>query len=314
MKGSNTAIIWKEEFLDHDTGMHPESLERLIAIRDRLEKTSYYNNLIRPDVTTASLDELAEIHDQNYILTLKEICDRKRSGFLDPDTPYSQGTFSAASLAAGSGIELSNLVWDGKCKNGIALVRPPGHHAIREEAMGFCFFNNIAIAARNLQKRGAKKILILDWDVHHGNGTESAFYEDDSVFFISLHQFPFFPGTGRETDTGRGKGLGATLNCPLPRGSQESDYKKEFQEKINPAIDRFQPDIILVSAGFDAHKDDPLGGMDLTTSSFENFTEWVLAKANEHCQGKLVSFLEGGYNLTALAESVEAHISVLADQ
>ncbi|MCZ8239758.1 MAG: histone deacetylase [Leptospiraceae bacterium] len=311
MIGNQTALIWKEEFLEHDTGLHPEKKERLTAIHNRLVKTSYYANLQRPDVVAAPLDVIAKIHNSNYILSLQELCEKKRSGFIDADTPYSQGTFHAASLGAGAAISLADTVWSGKAQNGIALVRPPGHHAVEESAMGFCFFNNIAICSRYLQKLGAKKIFIIDWDVHHGNGTEASFYEDDTVFFSSLHQYPFYPGTGKASNIGRGRGEGTNLNCPLPRGSIEDDYIKEFQNKIFPAMDEFGPDIILISAGFDAHKDDPLGGMELHSTSFEKFTRLIQDKAKEHCGGKIISFLEGGYDLKALSDSVEAHVSVL---
>jgi len=313
MKGNQTALVWKEEFLQHETGLHPEKKERLLAIRDRLEKTGYYKNLLRPEIYPATIEDLVSVHEPAYVDQFREKCAKGRAGFMDPDTPYSEGTFQAALLASGAGICLSDLVWEGKAQNGLALVRPPGHHAFEEGAMGFCFFNHIAIAARYLQRKGAKRILILDWDVHHGNGTESIFYDDGSVYFISLHQYPFYPGTGHSADRGVGEGLGKNLNCPLPRGSGESAYKREFFEKIFPEIDAFQPEIILISAGFDAHKNDPLGGMELTEGSFENFTWWIQEKANEHCQGRVVSFLEGGYDLRALADSVEAHLSVLAD-
>lgn len=313
MIGNQTALIWKEEFLEHETGLHPEKKERLIAIHNRLVKTSYFSQLQRPDIRPATLEEISSIHNASYVNSLQVLCEHNGSGFIDADTPYSQGTYKAASLAAGAGLALADSVWNGKATNGLALVRPPGHHAVQENAMGFCFFNSIAICARHLKKLGAKKILILDWDVHHGNGTESSFYEDDSVFFISLHQFPFYPGTGRASDRGRGRGLGFTLNCPLPRGSKESDYKSEFNNKIFPAIDQFSPEIILISAGFDAHIEDPLGGIDLTTASFENFTKWIKKKAEDHCGGKIISFLEGGYDLKALSESVEAHLNVLVD-
>lgn len=314
MKGKNTALIWKEEFLKHDTGLHPERVERLIAIQNRLQETDYFSRLIRPNPLPASPEDIALVHNPVYIRNLRELSMHNRSGFMDPDTPYSQGTFQAASLASGAGILLADMVWKGECKNGIALLRPPGHHAVEESAMGFCFFNHVAIAAKHLQKIGVKRILILDWDVHHGNGTEATFYEDDSVLFVSIHQYPFYPGTGSSEDIGRGKGKGFTLNCPLPRGSLESKYREEFDNKIFPKIDEFQPEIILVSAGFDAHKDDPLGGMELSTSSFENFTRWIVEKANQHCGGKILSFLEGGYDLKALADSVEAHTAVFAEQ
>lgn len=312
MNGTKTAIIWREEYLEHRTGMHPERSERLTAIRERLLKTSYYAGLAQPRPRVASHEEIALIHDPAYIAQLEESCEKKKMGFIDSDTPFSQGTYSAASLAVGAGLTLSDLVWKGEIERGLALVRPPGHHALEDTAMGFCFFNNIAVTAKYLKSLGARKILILDWDVHHGNGTQDVFYEDDSVFFVSLHQFPYYPGTGSAGQAGRGQGTGYTLNCPLPRGSVESDYLECFQEKIFPAWDAFCPEIVLISAGFDAHRDDPLGGMELGTSAFETFTRLVVDKAREHSQGRILSFLEGGYDLHALAESVEVHASVLA--
>jgi acetoin utilization deacetylase AcuC-like enzyme len=304
-------MILRDEFLEHDTGLHPEKKERLTAIRDKIERTSYFSRLLRPEPRIARREEIATIHSPNYMEDLEEICRKKRSGFLDPDTPFSEGTYQAACLAAGSGLTLADLVLSGKAKNGMALVRPPGHHAIRESAMGFCFFNSIAVTANYLKSKGLKRIMIIDWDVHHGNGTESAFYEEEEVFFVSLHQFPFYPGTGRKEDRGRGKGLGKNLNCPLPRGSRESDYQREWESEIFPALDEFGPEFILISAGFDAHKSDPLGGMELESRSFENFTTQVMKKAKEHCGGRVISFLEGGYDLSALAESVELHLGVL---
>ncbi len=178
----------------------------------------------------------------------------------------------AALLAAGSGVHLADAILDGRLRNGFAMVRPPGHHAESDFAMGFCIFNNIAITARYLQSKGIKKNLILDWDVHHGNGTQHMFYDDPNIYFISFHQFPFYPGTGSESERGIGAGFGTTLNFPLPRGSVEADYLKKF-ERIEQEMEEFLPDFILVSAGFDAHKADPLGGMNLSTKSFELFLE-----------------------------------------
>lgn len=313
MKGSRTAIFWDNRFLNHNTGFHPEKKDRIISILERLETTGYFKNCIQPKPEPAPIETIALVHDIKYIQELQMLCEQGKSGYMDPDTPFSQGTFEAAQLAAGAAIQLADMVWSGQVENGIALVRPPGHHALYSHAMGFCFFNNIAIAAKYLESKGASRIFIIDWDVHHGNGTEACFYENGKVYFSSIHQYPYYPGTGSSEDRGRGEGLGKNLNCPLPRGSGESAYKKVFYEKIFPELDEFQPEIILISAGFDAHKEDPLGGMELTTNSFENFTWWIKEKAKEHCKGKIVSLLEGGYDLTALADSVEAHVSVLAE-
>ncbi|HMV43490.1 MAG TPA: histone deacetylase [Leptospiraceae bacterium] len=306
-----TALAYREEFLDHETGQqHPENYQRLVSIINKIKSTSYYSELIQPEIREATEDEIATIHSSAYIKDFQKRV-KQGVGYFDGDTPYSSGSFKAATLASGSGIALADVILRGEADNGIALVRPPGHHAEKYHAMGFCMFNNIAITAKYLQSKGIQKIFILDWDVHHGNGTENSFYADDTVFFASTHQYPFYPGSGAETDIGTGKGKGFNLNIPLSRGSSNEDYLNAFTEKIVPAIDRFQPDFILVSAGFDAHKDDPLGGMNLTSSVYERFTDIIRKKAEEHCKGKLISFLEGGYNLSALADSVEAHIAAL---
>lgn len=305
------AVSTTDFFLKHETGSsHPESKERLTSIIQKLERTDYYSKLLKLNPREATKEEVSLIHEISYIHSFEKKS-KQGSGYFDADTPYSEDSYKAACLAAGAGLELADAILQNKIKTGMALVRPPGHHAEREHAMGFCMFNNIAITAKYLQSKGLKKILILDWDVHHGNGTENSFYEDDTVFFISTHQYPFYPGTGSEKDLGEGKGKGYNLNIPIQRDSIDSDYRKVFKDSIIPAIDNFMPDIILISAGFDAHKDDPLGGINLTTSGFETMTEIIKRKAEELCGGRIISFLEGGYNLQALAESVEAHISVL---
>lgn len=307
---SVTALAYREEFLDHETGHHPENFQRLVSILKKIQSTSYFSKLIQPEIREASEAEIETIHSNAYIKDFQKRV-KQGAGFFDGDTPYSPGSYKAAALASGSGIVLADTILNGEANNGIALVRPPGHHAEKYHAMGFCMFNNIAITAKYLQSKGIQKIFILDWDVHHGNGTENSFYSDDTVFFASTHQYPFYPGSGAENDKGSGKGVGYNLNIPLGRGSSNEDYLNAFQEKIVPAIDKFQPEFILISAGFDAHKDDPLGGMNLTTSVFERFTDIIRKKAEEHCKGRLISFLEGGYNLSALADSVEAHIAAL---
>ena len=305
-----TGICTHPIFLEHDTGLHhPESSQRLESIYKILKEKSYYNDLLQVSPIHAKEEDITRIHS---IAHYNNILHRKgKSGYLDGDTPYSEKSVEAALMAAGAGITLADKILEGECKNGMLLLRPPGHHAEPENAMGFCIFNNIAITAKYLQNKGLKKILILDWDVHHGNGTEDSFYEDDSVYFISTHQYPFYPGTGKASDTGEGKGRGYNLNLPFARGSSDQDYLKIFGEKILPAIESFEPEFILISAGFDAHKRDPLAGIELSTTAYEKFTSMICKTANEICSGRILSFLEGGYDLEALGESVEAHISVL---
>lgn len=308
----STGIAYTDSFLEHETGAgHPECKERLISIISHLKSKSYFSELVSIPILKSPEDPILKLHTEEYVERIKQI--QGKNGYLDGDTPYSPGTSESAFLAVGAGIGLVDKVLDGEIQNGLALVRPPGHHAEEDHAMGFCLFNNIAIAARHIQSRGKQKIFILDWDVHHGNGTQNSFYEDDSVFFCSLHQFPFYPGTGRSSEIGEGKGKGCTLNIPLARGSGIFEYRSAFLNQVIPALEKFVPDFILISSGFDAHKMDPLAGMELPTKAFEEFTHLIKEKAKEFCKGNLVSFLEGGYNVEALAESVEVHLSVLRD-
>jgi len=297
-------------FLEHDTGYgHPENANRLRAIRERLEKT------VGPRFTKlqrrfANPEEIESIHAGSYVRALKEFC-LNDGGYLDGDTPVSRASYDAAMLAAGAGIEAAEKIKSGEITSALLLVRPPGHHSLADRAMGFCLFNNIAICARYLQKIGFAKIAIVDWDVHHGNGTQDAFYSDPSVFFISLHQYPFYPGSGAARETGRGAGEGFTLNVPLAGGSGDSEYRSAFEKIVLPGLDHFAPDFILISAGFDAHRDDPLANMNLTAKSYQWMSAKLLDVAKTHCGGRMISFLEGGYNLGALADSVEAHAETL---
>ncbi|TGM79805.1 histone deacetylase family protein [Leptospira bouyouniensis] len=307
-----TGIAFHESFLDHKTGPgHPEThvrLESILeAISDLPSEFFHWNKSFKE----APLSLISEIHDPNYVRLVAKVCEEKGSGYLDGDTVFSPNTFKAASLAVGAGVALAQDILDGKLKNGMALVRPPGHHAESDHAMGFCLFNNIAITAKYLQSQGIKRILILDWDVHHGNGTQHQFYEDESVYFVSLHQYPFYPGTGSEKERGQGKGFGTTLNLPMARGSEEKQYLDQFS-LIHKEMERFQPEFVLVSAGFDAHKNDPLAGMNLKTVSYEHMTNEVKEISRVHSGGKLLSFLEGGYDFQALSESVKVHLETLA--
>lgn len=309
-----TAIALEDIFWEHDTGAyHPETSRRLTAIREKIEKTSYFSGLLRPKINPATIEQISAVHAKDYVLRFQDMV-KKGSGYFDPDTPYSEKSFEAASIAAGSGITLVDSIVNGEAQNGLAIVRPPGHHAEQNRAMGFCMFNNIAIAARYIQSKGFPKVLIVDWDVHHGNGTEHAFYEDDSVFFVSLHQYPFYPGTGSANDKGDGKGLGYTLNVPMQAGTGDGTFLGKFEKQVLGAIDSFVPDFILVSAGFDAHQNDPLGGLSLSTSAYQKMSELLKQKAKEYCNGRILSFLEGGYDLRALSESVEVHLSVFVSE
>ena len=308
---SKTGIVTDKIFLEHDTGLgHPESKARLESILLFMQSKNYTKDLINIEAKNASEEDICKVHSIAHYNKIKSLSEKK--GYLDGDTPYSPKTTDAALKGAGAGFELVDRIINRELENGMVLVRPPGHHAERDHAMGFCIFNNIAITAKYIQKKGFKKIAIIDWDVHHGNGTENTFYDDDSVLFISTHQYPFYPGSGSESDTGTGKGRGYNINIPMQRGSGISEFIKEFDNKIIPSLENFIPDFILISAGFDAHINDPLANLELTTKSYEIFTEKLMSIAKQYCENRIISFLEGGYDLKALSESVEAHISVLA--
>jgi len=310
-----TAFAYHPVFLDHDSGSgHPERPGRLRAILERLEQSDLLNQLVHLTPTEASVEHITRIHSPDHVDHIAYLSELGRLVPETPDTLVSPATYQAARVAVGAVLQAAEAVVEGRADNAFCAVRPPGHHAEHEQAMGFCYFNNIAVAARYLQERhGVEKVAIVDWDVHHGNGTQHSFEEDPSVFFFSVHMHSpfFFPGTGAREEQGRGQGLGATLNVPLPSGQGDAEYLRVFQEELRPAIDRFQPDFILVSAGFDAHYADPLAGMRLSEEGFGKLTQEVVEMAADHCQGRLVAGLEGGYDLEALAASVERHLQVL---
>lgn len=304
------AIYTNDLFLKHDTGMmHPESSRRLEAIVNRMQKSGSYSRFASLEPRYATKEEIASIHGSDYIDVVEMYSSRGRP--LDGDTITSEQSYAAATMAAGAGLAAADAIHSGDIKRAVLLVRPPGHHSLPARAMGFCLFNNVGITARYLQSLGYKRPAILDWDVHHGNGTQDIFYRDPSVLFISLHQFPFYPGTGSAAEIGTGEGKGYTLNIPVSSGTEEPTYREAFEESITPRLEEFAPDILLISAGFDAHEKDPLASVELTTGSFEWMSQWALDFASTHCDGRIVSFLEGGYHLEALAESVEVHATTL---
>ncbi|MFQ5797724.1 MAG: histone deacetylase [Bacteroidota bacterium] len=307
-----TGFAYHDDYLKHDTGwMHPETRKRLTAVVEHLRKTELWKDLqhIAPEPINRQL--LATVHSEEYVEFIYRAC---RSGVevLDQgDTHVCRDSYQVALRAAGGVVRAVDEVMAGKLSQVFCAVRPPGHHAGRDVAMGFCLFNNVAVGARFAQQKyGVERVAIVDWDVHHGNGTQHIFYEDPTVFYISLHQYPFYPGTGGREERGTGRGEGYTINVPMKAGSGERDYLQAFEEEILPALERFHPELILISAGFDAHRHDPLANINLTELSFSTLTRMLGEVAARHAGGRIVSVLEGGYDLQALARSVEAHLRV----
>jgi acetoin utilization deacetylase AcuC-like enzyme len=299
--------------LEHGISSHPENAERLRSVLKLLSESPYKDLVDLSCHRKATMDELQKNHSADYIKHVLSLEGQDVS--LDSETILTKGSVEAALVAVGLGIELVERVIKGEAKNGFALLRPPGHHARPTAGMGFCVFNNIAIAARKALSMGIKRLLIFDFDVHHGNGTEESFYEDDRVLFIDLHQENLFPvNSGKLEDSGREKGLGYTLNIPLPEGCGDSDYLYTFDTVVRPIVLEYQPELILVSAGFDAHESDPLGFMNLTTPGYGQIASRIKALAQEVCDGKVVFFLEGGYNPNYLARNVLECIKVLSDE
>ena len=312
---ARTGLVYHPQYLEHDMGYgHPEAPQRLRAILARLEETGLLPSLIRIDPKPATDDWITQVHTTAYVKALHARAPKQGHVSLDPDTSMSPGSLGAAYLAVGGVLAAVDAIMDKRVDNAFCAVRPPGHHAEADHAMGFCLINNVAVAARYFQKRhGLEKIAVVDWDVHHGNGTQHAFYEDPTVFFFSTHQYPWYPGTGGVDERGSGKGEGYTLNVPLPAGKGDAEYLEVFNRILRPALKAYRPDAVIISAGFDAHRDDPLAGMNLTEQGYRALTKVVKEIAGEHAQGRVLSCLEGGYNLAALAASVEGHLRVLQE-
>ena len=308
---SRTAVVVDADYLKHDPGeFHPERPQRievLLGLARELDPEKF--QLLPPK--SASRSEIELCHDSDYI-RLVESTSRRNGYALDGDTVTSRDSFAVGLLAVGGFLRVLDSIAAGESRNGFALVRPPGHHALSDRAMGFCLFNTIAIGAEYLkQNHGAKKILIMDWDVHHGNGTQNAFYADPSVMFISTHQYPYYPGTGALTEVGTGPGEGYTVNVPLPAGCADTEYLHVFDDIVLPTANKFEPEWVLVSAGFDCHRRDPLGGMSVSEEGFRAMTGIMLEIADRFAASKIAFLLEGGYDLAALRNSVAAVLETM---
>ena len=309
----STAYCYDERFLRHSYPNHPENAGRLTAIMDGLAETNLIDRLERVAARPASEAEIARVHTRSYIQQVRTVAERG-GGHLDPDTYVVPDSFDAALLAAGGLIALTDAVLDGHVRNGFALVRPPGHHALTGRGMGFCIFNNVAIAARHaLTRPEIEQVMIVDFDVHHGNGTQDSFDADPGVLFVSTHQFPHYPGTGRVSEIGRGPGEGSTVNVPLPAGVGDEGYAQIMQEVAWPLAHRYDPQLLLVSAGFDAHWTDPLAMMQLSLTGYAHLARELVAIAGELTDGKILFTLEGGYDVNVLSIAVQNAFYALLD-
>lgn len=308
-----TGIVYHPRCLEHDTGPgYPENADRLRVIWKRLGDSGLLQATHLREPGPVEDRWIEQVHAREYLPHVREVCQRAPTILDSWDVPVSRASEDAARLAAGGIVDAAAEVMRGNWDNAFVAVRPPGHHAEAREAMGFCIFNNVAIAARYLQKEhGIERVAIVDFDVHHGNGTQHVFEADPSVFYASLHQFPHYPGSGRATERGRAEGEGATLNCPLAAGSGDAEWIGALESEVLPALEEFQPDFLLISAGFDAHADDPLSGTFVSEEGYRTMTSRLLQLARQQCQGRVVSILEGGYHLEALAACVEIHVSEL---
>lgn len=306
------AYIYSELFEAHDPGTgHPESPQRLTHLMEFLKKQGFFNRADLVDSEPVTPEQLQRIHDEAYIDFVLEHRGTKKAVLDGGDTCLSADSVDAAFLAAGAGIKAVDLILDEQYDKVFAAVRPPGNHAQPNSAMGFCVFNNIAVCAAYALSRNISRILIVDWDVHHGNGTQEMFYNNDQVFYLSLHQAPFYPMTGRSEETGIDAGIGYTMNIPLPYGQDDQAYVRVLDEALQRIEQQFLPELVLISAGFDAHIDDPIGGMQVSEDGFYKLTEMASRFALRHANGRIISFLEGGYHLSALSRSVYKHLNCL---
>lgn len=309
---SSLEIIYHPDYLQHETGGHPENKERLQAMMTFLEQRGYLSQVGVVEPRPATPAEISYAHEENFIREMERFA-RQGGGMWDPDTVVSPASYDVALLAAGGVITAVDRVLEGRTRVAWAMVRPPGHHAEPGRAMGFCLFNNIAIAARHAQKQwNVQKILIVDWDVHHGNGTQAAFWNDPHILYFSTHQMPLYPGTGRVEEVGGPAARGLTVNIPLPPGTGDAGHVYAWEKVLLPLARAFQPELIMVSAGYDAYFADPLAGMQVTLAGFRRLARLVSDIAREYCGGRIVLTLEGGYHLQGLAVTIAGTIAELA--
>jgi acetoin utilization deacetylase AcuC-like enzyme len=310
-----TVLYSDPVFLEHDTGHHPETAERLRAIDRVLTETGLRDRCTAGPFAPLPAETLVLAHLPAVVERVRRMAEAG-GGHLDADTVVSRASYRVGLAAAGACCAAVDAVLTGTDQTALCLVRPPGHHATPTHSMGFCLFNNIALAARHAQKaHGIRRVLIIDWDVHHGNGTQDIFYDDPSVFFLSIHRYGhgFYPGTGAADETGQGPGLGMTLNVPIRYGTSRGEYRDKAARAIETSADALKPELVLVSAGFDAHRLDPIGSLGLEAEDFADLTKLALAVARTHAGGRLVSCLEGGYHWQATADSVAAHLRTLLE-
>jgi acetoin utilization deacetylase AcuC-like enzyme len=309
-----TAIVHHPVFGKHDTGSgHPEAAERYAVVMEALRgDAELWSNSVELEAGPAKRTEIQACHTPQHFKRVERVVN-EGTGYLDSDTTVSVHSLEAALRGAGAACRAIDAVMQGDAANAFVPVRPPGHHATPDRAMGFCLFNNVGVAARYAQQRykEIERVAILDWDVHHGNGTQGIFYDDPSVFYFSMHQYPWYPGTGTRDETGHGRGRGYTLNVPLRAMTPTTDQRRAFDAAVGDMAGRFKPDLILISAGFDAHAGDPLGQLLLTDADFVKMTQVLKDWAKNACAGRLVSCMEGGYNLATLGETVRAHVKAL---
>ncbi len=308
-----TLLYYDPLFLEHRTGTHPERPQRLVQIMSHLSRQGLDRRCQTPTWEPISDAALAHVHSPAYVAELAAFA-QAGGGRIEEDTIVSPASYDVARLAAGAAADAVRRVVRGEDKQALCLVRPPGHHALANGAMGFCLLNNVAIAARVATRElGLNRVLVIDWDVHHGNGTQDTFWEDPNVGFFSIHRWPFYPGTGWRDETGTGDALGTTLNLPVEFGISRSEYLRTFADELDRFAERIKPELVLLSAGFDSHRDDPVGSLGLEVEDFQPLSDAVLAVADAHAGGRIVSILEGGYNAGILAACVEVHLARLLD-